>query len=197
MKALGIFVLFVCVIGIAIFGIGLSMYNGVIKANNAVDTAWGQVQNQYQRRADMIPNLVEVVKGAAAFEKETFIAVAEARANASKITVDPSKVPDQATLEKYAEAQQGLGTAISRLMMVQEKYPDLKANQNFLGLQTQLESTENRISTERGRFNQVVLALNNKVTTFPGSFFASMAGIQKRPNFQATESSQAVPVVKF
>jgi len=194
---------FLAIIGLAILGfvvvvgISLSMYNGVISSNNQVDYAWGQVQNVYQRRADLVPNLVATVKGAASFEKDTFTQVAQARASVGQIHVDPNKAPDKETLDKFAAAQQGLGTAISRLMMVQERYPDLKANGNFAALQAQLEGTENRISTERKRFNDAVLALNNRCTTMPSSFFANIAGVHQRPMFQADESAKTAPKVQF
>lgn len=189
----GVFIVAILAIG----GIALSMYNGVITSNNQVDYAWGQVQNVYQRRADLIPNLVNTVKGAAAFEKDTFTQVSQARASVGQIKLDPSHAPDQATLDQFAKAQQSLGSAISRLMMVQERYPDLKANRNFTELQAQLEGTENRISTERKRFNDAVLGLNNKVTTMPSSFFANMAGVQKRPMFEADAKAKDAPKVEF
>lgn len=176
---------------------GLGYYNGAISAENHVDAAWGQVQTAYQRRSDLVPQLVATVKGASQFEKDVLIEVSRARASVGQIKVDPSQVPDAATLEKYAAAQQGLGTALSRLLMVQEKYPDLKATQNFSALQAQLEGTENRVAVERHRFNDAVLQLNNKVRTFPSSFFANMAGVQQRPFFAADEVAQKAPEVKF
>jgi LemA protein len=174
--------------------VALGMYQGVIQANNEVDDQWGKVQSVYQRRSDLIPNLVSTVKAAAAFEKDTFTQVAQARAAVGQIKVDPTNPAD---IQKFAQAQQGLGSALSRLMVVSEKYPELHANSNFLELQAQLEGTENRISVERGRYNDAVLNVNNKVTIPPSSFFASMAGIRKREYFKADEKAQAAPTVQF
>ncbi len=175
----------------------LGMYNSVISADNHVDASWGQVQTAYQRRSDLVPQLVATVKGASQLEKDILIEVSKARASVGQIKVDPTTAPDPATLEKYAAAQGQLGTALSRLLMVQEKYPELKSVQNFSVLQAQLEGTENRVATERHRFNESVLELNNKVRTFPSSFFANMAGVHQRPFFAAEDSAQKAPEVKF
>lgn len=196
-KAAIVFLAFIGVSGafvLLIGGIALGMYQGAITANNEVDAQWGQVQNVYQRRADLVPNLVSTVKAAAKFEQDTFTQVAQARASVGQLKVDPTNPED---IKKFEATQQTLGTALSRLMMVQEKYPDLKANANFATLQEQLEGTENRISVERMRYNQAVLNVNNKVTVPPTSFFAAWAGIKKREPFKADEGSQAAPKVQF
>lgn len=186
----GLIVAFVIIAGLSCLG----MYQSAITANNEADAQWGQVENVYQRRFDLIPNLVATVKASAKFETDTFTAVSQARASVGQIKVDPK---DADSVQKFAAAQQTLGTALSRLMMVQEKYPDLKANANFTTLQAQLEGSENRISTERHRYNDAVLVVNNKVTVPPTSFFANMAGIKKRELFKADEGAQKAPAVQF
>ena len=175
---------------------GVSRYNAIITAEESVDTAWSQVENQYQRRADLIPNLVETVKGYAAHESETLEGVIAARAKATQVVVDPTR----ATAEQMAafQAAQGeLSQALGRLMAISENYPDLKANQNFLELQAQLEGTENRISVERRNFNEVAKTYNTSIRTFPKTIIASMCGFDKRPYFEAEEGANKAPEVKF
>jgi LemA protein len=166
-------------------------------ANNAVESTWAEVQNQYKRRADLIPNLVETVKGYAGHEKETLESVIAARAKATSITVDPNKLNNE-TLQKFQAAQGELSQALGRLMVVSERYPDLKANQNFQSLQAQLEGTENRISIARRRYIESVQQFNNLVTVFPTSLTNSLIHhFEKKPQFTASEAEQTNPAVKF
>ncbi len=161
-----------------------------------VEQAWSQVENQYQRRADLIPNLVATVKGYAEHEQETFTAVVEARSKATSVNIDANNL-DAASLQKFQQAQDGLSSALSRLMVVVEKYPDLKANQNFLQLQAQLEGTENRISVERRNFNTVVGDYNKIIRQFPTNIYAGFLGLEKKAFFEAKEGSEEAPEVKF
>jgi LemA protein len=172
-------------------------YNKLNAADQAVSGAWAQVENVYQRRADLIPNLVETVKGAANFEKETLTQVIQARASASQIKLDANAIKDPANFQKFQQAQDQLGGALSRLLVTVEKYPELKANQNFRDLQTQLEGTENRISVERGRFNDTTQAYNTLRRSFPTVIVANFAGFKERPFFKAAEGSDKPPAVKF
>ena len=166
-------------------------------ANNQVEADWAEVQNQYKRRADLVPNLVQTVKGYASHEKETLEGVIEARAKATQVTVDPKNLNPE-TLQKFQEAQSGLSQALGRLMVVAEKYPDLKANQNFQGLQAQLEGTENRIAIARRRYIDAVKEFNNLVTVFPTSLTNSLIHkFDKKPQFAAGETEQAAPKVEF
>lgn len=166
-------------------------------ANNNVEAQWAEVQNQYKRRADLIPNLVQTVKGYASHEKETLQGVIEARAKATSMNVDAKDLNPE-TLKKFQEAQSGLSQALGRLMVVAERYPDLKANQNFQGLQAQLEGTENRISVARRRYIEAVQEFNNLVTVFPTSVTNSIVHkFEKKPQFTATETEQATPQVQF
>jgi LemA protein len=173
------------------------MYNSLVKLDEGVNQAWAQVQNQYQRRADLIPNLVEVVKGYAAHEKEVFENVAEARSSVGKMQITPEILNNPQLFQKFQEAQSNLGSWLSRLMAVAENYPQLKANENFMQLQTQLEGTENRIAVERMKFNQVVQEYNVKVRTFPASIFAGMFGFGQKQYFQAEAGTDKAPKVKF
>jgi LemA protein len=173
------------------------MYNSLVKLDEGVNQAWAQVQNQYQRRVDLIPNLVEVVKGYAAHEKEVFEKVAEARSSVGKMQITPEILNNPQLFQKFQEAQSNLGSWLSRLMAVAENYPQLKANENFLQLQTQLEGTENRIAVERMKFNQVVQEYNVKVRTFPTSIFAGMFGFGQKQYFQAEPGADKAPKVKF
>jgi LemA protein len=167
------------------------------QANNAVEGAWAEVQNQYKRRSDLIPNLVETVKGYASHEKETLDAVVSARAKATQVTVDPQNLTPE-KLKEFQAAQSGVSQALGRLMVVSERYPDLKANQNFQSLQAQLEGTENRIAIARRRYIEEVQRFNNLVTVFPTSLTNSIIHkFDKKPQFTATEAEQKSPEVKF
>jgi LemA protein len=173
-------------------------YNGLVGSSQAVDASWAQVQNVYQRRADLIPNLVQTVQGAANFEKSTIVQVTEARASVGKMNINQNQAPsDPAQLAQFQQAQGQLDSALSRLLVVAENYPDLKATANFRDLQAQLEGTENRITVERGRFNAAVQAYNTKIRTLPTVFFAGLLGFQQKPYFQATAGAETVPAVKF
>jgi LemA protein len=171
-------------------------YNKMVQKEESITSQWAQVQNVYQRRADLIPNLVNTVKGYANFEKETLTQVIEARSKATSINVDPSKL-DEKSIKQFQEAQDGLKSALSRLMVVVEKYPELKANQNFLELQAQLEGTENRITIERMKFNDVTRDYNTYIRSFPQLMFAKMFGFQSKPYFEAAVGSEKAPEVKF
>ena len=188
-------ILFILIVGaIAVAG----SYNRLVGMQQNVDAKWAQVQNVYQRRADLIPNLVNTVAGAANFEKSTLEAVTNARASVGRVQLDPNKAPtDAAQLQQFQEAQGQLSTALSRLLVVSENYPELKANQNFQQLQAQLEGTENRISVERGNFNEAVQAYNTAVRSFPTNLFAGMLGFQPRPFFNAQPGAEKAPTVNF
>src|SRR5919204_2771217 len=190
-------VLFIVVI--AAFALGGS-YNRLVRLQQSVDQSWAQVQNVYQRRADLIPNLVNTVSGAANFEKSTLVEVTNARASVGRVQaqIDPNKAPtDAAQLEKFQAAQGELSNALSRLLVVVERYPELKANQNFLSLQAQLEGTENRISVERGNFNSAVQNYNTAVRSVPTNLIAGMFGFPPRPFFAATPGAEKPPPVQF
>ncbi|HEX6789899.1 MAG TPA: LemA family protein [Candidatus Krumholzibacteria bacterium] len=176
---------------------GVSGYNGLVKKNETVNQAWSQVENQYQRRADLIPNLVETVKGAANFEQETLTKVIEARASATQVKLTPEMLNDPQALQRFEDAQGQLSSALSRLLVTVEQYPELKANANYQALQTQLEGTENRISVERRRFNEVTQDYNVAVRRFPMSFFAGMFGFHPKAYFTAREGSAEPPKVQF
>ena len=175
----------------------MGVYNGLVGKQEAVNSAWAQVQNVYQRRADLVPNLVETVKGAANFEKSTLTAVVDARSRVGSFTVDKSILNDPSQFKKFEAAQGQLGSALSRLMVVIERYPDLKANANFRDLQVQLEGTENRITVERRSFNEVVQDYNTSVRRMPASVVASIGGFKERPYFEAAPEAQKAPQVKF
>ena len=194
--ALGCIVL-VLVGVLVVGGMAAGAYNKLNAADQAVSGAWAQVENVYQRRADLIPNLVETVKGAANFEKETLTQVIQARASASQVKLDANAIKDPANFQKFQQAQDQLGGALSRLLVTVEKYPELKANQNFRDLQTQLEGTENRISVERGRFNDTTQTYNTLRRSFPTVIVANFAGFKERPFFKAAEGSDKPPAVKF
>lgn len=171
-------------------------YNSFVKLDEQVQSQWAQVQNVYQRRADLVPNLVSTVKGVANFEKSTLTQVMEARAKATSIQVDPNKLtPDN--VKKFQNAQGELSQALGRLMMITENYPNLKANENFLELQAQLEGTENRITVERQRFNEVTQVYNAKVRTFPNNIVAGMFNFDKKGYFEAEVGAAKAPTVKF
>ena len=187
----------IVLIAIGIFGWATGMYNSLVKLDESVNQAWAQVQNQYQRRADLIPNLVETVKGYAQHESQVFTDVADARSSVGKLTVTPDVLNNPQAFQKFQEAQGMLSSALSRLMAVAENYPQLKANENFLQLQSQLEGTENRITVERKRFNEVVQDYNVKVRTFPTAIFAGMFGFAQKQYFQAEPGSDKAPKVQF
>ncbi|NVO02230.1 MAG: LemA family protein [Bacteroidetes bacterium] len=172
------------------------MYNGMVTKQEAVTTQWAQVETAYQRRADLIPNLVATVKGYAEFEKSTLTDVVNARAKATSVNISPEKL-DEASLQKFQQAQNGLSSAIGRLMVVVEKYPELKANQNFLELQAQLEGTENRISTERRKFNETAQDYNVYIRKFPKSIFAGWFGFTTKAYFKADAGAEKAPKVVF
>jgi LemA protein len=173
-------------------------YNRLVKRSQAVDSAWAQVQNVYQRRADLIPNLVATVSGAANFEKSTLTEITQARASVGQMKVDPNTAPnDPAKLAEFEKAQGALSSALSRLLVVMERYPDLKATANFRDLQAQLEGTENRISVERGRFNEAVQAYNTAIKSFPAVFFAGILGFKEKPYFTASAGAETPPKVQF
>ncbi len=184
-----------------IFGLsGVGSYNKLVGARNNVDVKWAQVENDYQRRADLIPNLVNTVSGAANFEKSTLTEVINARANATRpeIKMDPNHAPDNpADVEKFRQAQEQLGGALSRLLVTVEKYPELRATQNFRDLQAQLEGTENRIAVARRDFNESTLAYNNARQSFPTVLIAGMLGFQEKHPFQARAGSDVPPTVNF
>ncbi|MFA7001187.1 MAG: LemA family protein [Candidatus Omnitrophota bacterium] len=173
------------------------IYNRLVAADEGVSSAWAQVQNVYQRRMDLIPNLVETVKGYAAHERETLQGVTDARARVGQVNLSADIVNHPEQLEQFQKAQGSLSSALSRLMVVMEKYPDLKANENFLALQNQLEGTENRIVVERMRFNEAAQKFNTLIRTFPDNFIARFAGFSKKAYFQAEEGAAKAPVVKF
>ena len=177
------------------FGIG--KYNTLVEQQQQVNQSWAQVENQYQRRADLIPNLVNTVKGAANFEQQTLTDVIEARSKASSIQVSAGDLNDPQKVQQFQQAQQQLSGALSRLLVTVEKYPELKANQNFRDLQVQLEGTENRISTERQRFNESVQSYNTTVQRFPSNVFAGLFGFDKKAFFEADEGASEAPEVNF
>jgi LemA protein len=183
------------IIVIAISSI-VGSYNSMVTKDEAVSGQWSQVENVYQRRADLIPNLVNTVKGYAAHEKETLEGVIEARSKATQTTIDPSKLNAE-SIKQFAAAQDGLSSALSKLMVVVERYPDLKANQNFLELQAQLEGTENRISVERKKFNETAKDYNTFIRKFPKNIWAGMFGFEKRDYFEAQEGAENAPEVQF
>jgi LemA protein len=196
----GLGCLAVIVIGIVILGAWIAgSYNNLVKLDQQVRQSWAQVENVYQRRADLIPNLVETVKGAAEFERETFTAVAEARAKAGQIRVDQNMLSNPEAFAQFQQAQDQLGSALSRLLVTVERYPELKATQNFRDLQVQLEQTENRITVERQRFNESAQAFNTKRMSFPMVFVAPLFGSRfaEKVYFKAQPGAETAPPVKF
>jgi LemA protein len=188
-------VILLAVVGVVVWGIGVG--NQLVRSEQNVNEKWSQVQNVYQRRADLIPNLVETVKGFAAHERAVLDEVTRARASATSIQATPELVNDPAALRKFQEAQAQLSGALSRLLVTVERYPDLKANQNFLSLQSQLEGTENRIAVERRRYNEAVRDYNTQLRIFPGSLVASVRGFREKAFFEAVPGSETPPKVKF
>jgi LemA protein len=191
--------LLVLIIIIVIAGMAMTGgYNRLVAQSQAVDGKWAQVQNDYQRRADLVPNLVETVKGAANFEKSTLVDITEARASVGQVKLDASKAPqDAAQLAQFEKAQGQLSSALSRLLVVSERYPDLKANANFRDLQAQLEGTENRITVARKDFNDAVVLYNTSVRSFPTVLYAGMFHFSEKPYFNATPGSEVAPKVQF
>jgi LemA protein len=194
----GLFVLAVIAL-IVIIGLGwaVSVNNRLVGRDQTVQESWAQVQNIYQQRADLVPNLVETVKGFAAQERTVLEEVTRARANVAGIKVTPEVLNDPAALRKFQEAQNQLSGALSRLLVTVERYPELKSNQNFLQLQSQLESIENRVAVERRRFNESVRDYNTEVRRVPGSLVASFRGFREKPFFEAAPGSEAAPKIKF
>jgi LemA protein len=174
----------------------ISGYNGLVSAEEEVNNAWSNVENQYQRRADLIPNLVNTVKGYASHEKETLDAVTQARTRATQLTVQADELTPE-KIKEYQQVQGEVGAALGRLIAISEAYPDLKANQNFLELQAQLEGTENRISVERRKFNDAAKEYNASIRSFPRNLLAGMFGFEKRPYFESAEGSESAPIVAF
>ncbi len=171
-------------------------YNKMVEMDEQVTASWAQVENVYQRRADLIPNLVNTVKGYAAHEQETLTGVIEARSKATSVNIDPTNLNPQ-TIQQFNQAQEGLSSALSRLMVVVEKYPDLKANQNFMDLQAQLEGTENRIAVERRKFNQTTQTYNAYIRKFPRVIYAGWFGFEKKTYFEAQQGAEKAPEVHF
>ena len=188
---LGVVVLLLLVVLIG----GCGTYNRLVGLSQGVDSQWGQVQSQYQRRADLIPNLVQTVSGAANFEKSTLEDVVNARASVGRVQVTGS--PDAQELQQFEQAQNQLSSALSRLLVVVERYPELKANNNFRDLQAQLEGTENRVAVERMRFNDVVRTYNTEVNSLPTRLWAGIAGFKTKPYFQSAPGSETAPKVQF
>jgi LemA protein len=195
------------IVAISIFGViffivligvltGVSTYNNLVSKEETVNQSWANVQNVYQRRSDLIPNLVATVKGVANFEQGTLTAVIEARAKATSVNINPKNL-DEASLQKFRSAQDGLSSALSRLMVVVERYPELKATQNFSELQAQLEGTENRITVERRNFNESAQAYNTYLRRFPTNLFAGMFGFKKKAYFEAQKGAENAPKVQF
>lgn len=181
---------------VLLVGYSVSVYNNLVSQDETVATAWSNVENQYQRRADLIPNLVNTVKGYAAHEKETLDAVITARSKATQTSISMDELTPE-KLQAYQQAQGAIGAALGRLMVIAERYPELKANENFQALQAQLEGTENRISVERRKFNETAKEYNTNIRKFPKNIFAGMFGFEKHPYFEAAEGSEKAPEVKF
>ncbi len=196
MKKSLIILLVVLAVVFILYSMFKNTYNNMVSKSEAVTAQWAQVENVYQRRADLIPNLVSTVKGFAEQEQEVLIGVVEARAKATSMNIDASKL-NETNLQAFQQAQDGLSSALSRLMVVVEKYPDLKSNQNFLELQSQLEGTENRITVERQKFNDTTREYNTYVKRFPQTLFAGMFGFEERPYFEADKGAETAPKVEF
>ena len=194
-KSLGLIIVVVLAVILLLGGCGT--YNSLVSSEEEVNEAWSQVENQYQRRADLIPNLVATVKGYAAHESNVLTRVTEARARATGISVDSEVLENPESFRRFEAAQNELTQALRQLLVVTENYPNLKADQQFLALQSQLEGTENRISTERRRFNTVVQGYNTRVRKFPANIFAGMFGFQQKTYFESAPGSEKAPEVKF
>jgi LemA protein len=187
----------IAIVAIGLFSWGMGVYNSLVTLDESVRSSWGQVETQYQRRADLVPNLVETVKGFAKQEQTVLLGVTEARARVSQLTVTKEVLDDPQAFQKFQAAQDQLSGALSRLLAVSENYPQLKSNENFLALQTQLEGTENRITVARTRFNETVQGYNTTLRRFPASVLASMFGFREKVYFQAKEGADTPPPVKF
>ena len=196
MKKSLVVILVIVAVVLIIFFWYKGVYNGLVQADEKVSAQWGNVENQYQRRADLVPNLVATVKGYAEHEQSTLQNVVEARAKATSVTVDANNLNEQ-TMAQFQQAQGELSSALSRLLVSVEAYPDLKANQNFLDLQAQLEGTENRIATERTRFNETAQTYNTLVRKFPNNIVAAMSNFTQKPYFKAEAGAEKAPEVKF
>lgn len=186
----------IAVLGIYLYTKAVGSYNQFVQSEEQVNGQWAEVETQYQRRADLIPNLVNTVKGYADFEQETLTGVIEARSKATSMTIDPTNLTPE-NLEQFQQAQDQLSGALSRLLVTVERYPDLKANQNFLELQAQLEGTENRIAVARRNFNESVVAYNSSIRTFPNNIFAGWYGFETKGTFKASEGAENAPSVQF
>lgn len=196
MKSRNLIIIVVLAFILILGGCGCSGYNGMVGLDENVKAKWANVQSDYQRRTDLIPNLVNTVKGAANFEQETLTRLVEARAKATSVQIDPSNITPE-KLAEFQQAQAGVNSALGRLLAVVENYPDLKANQNFMDLQKQLEGTENRIKTSRNDFNTSVQEYNSMVRKFPNNLFAGMFGFRVKDGFKADPGSEKAPDVKF
>ena len=183
------------IVAFALWGVGT--YNSLVARNEDVSRSWAQVESQYQRRLDLVPNLVATVKGSSTFEKDTLTAVVDARARVGSVNVDKSVLNDPAAFKKFEAAQAGLTTALSRLMVVVEKYPDIKSTESYRDLLVQLEGTENRIAVARKDFNEVAQGYNTAIKLFPSSLIAGYAGFKERPYFSAAPEAAKAPAVKF
>lgn len=188
------YVIIIAIVGV--FTLSSCGYNSMVNKEESVTSQWAQVQNAYQRRADLIPNLVSTVKGYASHEQETFTAVVEARAKATQVNLNPEELTEEG-IQKYQEAQQQVSSSLSRLLVTVESYPELKANQNFLALQDELAGTENRIAVERNRFNETAKDYNQYIRRFPNVIYAGMMGFKKKGYFEADAGAQTVPSVEF
>lgn len=197
MKSKGLIIL-AAIVAVALFMVlgGVSSYNSMVDQEESVNKAWSNVENQYQRRSDLIPNLVNTVKGYAKHEQSTLEGVIAARASATQIKVDPANLTEE-SLQKYQKAQGAVGSALGKLLMLTENYPDLKANQNFIELQAQLEGTENRIAVERGRFNEITKEYNAFIRKFPKNIIAGICGFGKKAYFEAEAGTEKAPKVEF
>ena len=195
MKKGGLIILVLAILAILVFW-GIGGYNGLVSTQESLNKSWANVENQYQRRADLIPNLVETVKGYAKHESSTFEAVVNARSKATQMTIDPTNlIPEK--LQEFQAAQGELSSALGRLLLLREAYPELKANQNFIELQAQLEGTENRIAVAREQFNQEVQSYNTTVRRFPKNIIAGLFGFERKPTFEAEKGAEQAPEVKF
>ncbi|MGD9930629.1 MAG: LemA family protein [Mangrovibacterium sp.] len=196
MKKTWIILAIIVVVALVMYSSVKGTYNTMVTMDEGVSASWAQVENVYQRRADLIPNLVNTVKGYASHERETLEGVIEARSKATSVNINPENLTPE-SLQQFQDAQSGLTSALSRLMVVVEQYPDLKANQNFLDLQAQLEGTENRIAVERRKFNESAQSFNTFIRTFPKNIYANIFGFEKKSYFEAEQGAEKAPQVSF